>query len=212
MGAAFKPMTITELFEEPDGATPLDEEDRSGLIPTWLATRGDLNAAEHANIVKALLWAESKGGPHSLAALLTEDRMKNLHRRMFNEVWKWAGEYRRHNTNIGTDWPCISTQLRDLLADVVVQTEDRDRLPWAPDEIAVRFHHRLVLIHPFPNGNGRHARLAADLLVSLLGEPVFSWGAEDIGAPNEARAAYLDALRHADQTQEFAALVSFARS
>lgn len=131
---------------------------------------------------------------------------------MFNEVWKWAGEYRRHNTNIGADWPYISTQLCDLLADVVVQTEDSDRLPWAPDELAVRFHHRLVLIHPFPNGNGRHARLAADLLVSLLGEPVFSWGAEDIDAPSQVRTAYLDALHHADRTQEFAALVSFARS
>lgn len=205
-------MTATDLFEEPDGATPLDEEDRAGLIPTWLATRGDLNAAEHANIGKALLWTESKGGPRSLNALLSEDLMKALHRRMFNEVWKWAGEYRRHNTNIGTDWPYISTQLRDLLADAVVQTEDRDRLPWTPDELAVRFHHRLVLIHPFPNGNGRHARLAADLLVSLLGEPVFTWGAEDLGVPGAVRKAYLDALRHADRTQEFTPLVSFARS
>ncbi len=183
----------------------------AGLIPTWLATRGDLNAAEHANIVKALLWAESKGGPHSLAALLSENLMRNLHRRMFDEVWKWAGEYRRHNTNIGADWPHISTQLRDLLADVSVQTQDRDRLPWTPDELAVRFHHRLVLIHPFPNGNGRHARLAADLLVFLLGEPFFTWGAEDLGAPGSAREAYLDALRHADRTQEFAPLVSVAR-
>lgn len=202
----------TDLFEEPDGATPLDEDDRAGLIPTWLATRGDLNAAEHANIVRALVWAESKGGPHSLKSLLSEDVMKGLHRRMFNEVWKWAGEYRRHNTNIGTDWPYISTQLLDLLADVVVQTEDRDRLPWTPDELAVRFHHRLVLIHPFPNGNGRHARFAADLLVSLLGEPVFTWGADDIGEPGAVRKAYLDALRHADRTQDFGPLVSFARS
>lgn len=205
-------MTTSDLFEGPDGATPLDEEDRAGLIPTWLATRGDLNAAEHANIGMALLWSESKGGPHSLAALLSEDLMKGLHGRMFNEVWKWAGEYRRHNTNIGTDWPYISTQLRDLLADAVVQTEDRGRLPWAPDELAVRFHHRLALIHPFPNGNGRHARLAADLLVSLLGEPVFTWGGEDPGAPGDVRKAYLDALRHADRTQEFTPLVSFARS
>lgn len=205
-------MTTPDLSEEPDGATPLDEEDRAGLLPTWVATRGDLNVAEHANIGKALLWAESRGGPRSLAALLSEDLMKSLHWRMFNEVWKWAGEYRRHDTNIGTSWPYISMQLRDLLADAVVQTEDRDRLPWTPDELAVRFHHRLVLIHPFPNGNGRHARLAADLLVFRLGEPVFTWGVEDIAAPGDARRAYIDALRHADRTQEFAPLVSFARS
>ena len=205
-------MIKSDPFDGPDGATPLDEEDLAGLIPTWLATQSDLNVAEHANIGKALLWVESKGGPHSLTALLSEKQMKNLHKRMFNEVWKWAGQYRHHNTNIGADWPYISTQLCDLLADVAVQTQARDRPPWAPDELAVRFHHRLVLIHPFPNGNGRHARLAADLLVSLLGEPVFTWGAEDLGAPSTVRGAYLDALRHADRTQEFAPLVSFARS
>ncbi|MHB1340549.1 MAG: mobile mystery protein B [Coriobacteriia bacterium] len=204
-------MIASELFEEADGATPLDEEDRAGLIPTWLATRGDLNTVEHANIGKALVWAESRGGPHSLAVLLSENLMKSLHRRMFDEVWKWAGEYRRHNTNIGADWPYISTQVRDLLADVAVQTQDRGRLCWPPDEIAVRFHHRLVLIHPFPNGNGRHARLAADLLVSALGEPAFSWGAEELSTPGSAREAYLAALRHADRTQDFAPLVSFAR-
>lgn len=205
-------MTGDGLFEEPVGATPLDEEDRAALIPTWLATREDLNAAERANIGKALVWADSRGGPHSLAALLSEVAMKALHRRMFGEVWRWAGEYRRHNTNIGTNWPYVSMQVRDLLADVVAQTETRDRLPWTPDEVAVRFHHRLVLIHPFPNGNGRHARLAADLLVSLLGSPVFSWGAADLAVPGDARRAYLEALRHADRTREFAPLVAFARS
>lgn len=205
-------MTNADLFDEPDGATPLDEEDRAGLIPTWIATRGDLNAAERDNIGKALLWTESRGGPHSLASLLDGGTMKTLHRKMFGEVWKWAGEYRHHNTNIGADWPYVSTQVHDLLADVLVQTADRDRLPWEPDEVAMRFHHRLVLIHPFPNGNGRHARLATDLLASMLGEPVFTWGATDLGAAGGARKAYLDALRHADRTQDFEPLVSFGRS
>lgn len=205
-------MIAPDLFEESDGTTPLDEEDRAGLIPTWVATRGDLNIAEHANIGKALLWTESRGRPHSLEALLSESMMKALHRRMFGEVWRWAGKYRYHDTNIGTNWPYISTQLRDLLADVDFQTRNLERLPWTPDEIAVRFHHRLVLIHPFPNGNGRHARLAADLLVSLLGNPVFTWGANDPGAAAQVRQVYLNALRHADRTQEFAPLVSFARS
>jgi len=205
-------MIAPDLFEEPAGATPLDEEDRAGLIPTWVATRGDLNRAEHANIVKALVWTESRGGPHSLGALLKESTMRALHRRMFNEVWKWAGDYRHHNTTIGGDWPYISTQLCDLLADVDFQTREPDRLPWSPDELAVRFHHRLVVIHPFPNGNGRHARLAADLLVSLLGEPVFTWGADDLSEAGSVRQTYLDTLRRADRTREFAPLVSFARS
>ncbi|PKQ15167.1 MAG: cell filamentation protein Fic [Actinobacteria bacterium HGW-Actinobacteria-7] len=204
-------MTVPVHFDEPEGATPLEPDDLAGLIPTWVATREDLNAAEQANIAKALLWAESKGGPHSLDALLSEGTMRSLHTRMFGEVWKWAGHYRRHNTNIGTDWPHISAQLQDLLADVLVQTSDREKLPWPPDELAVRFHHRLVVIHPFPNGNGRHARLAADLLVAELGEPSFTWGAKDLGASGAVRRAYLDALRHADREQNFVPLVEFAR-
>ena len=205
-------MIESDLFEEPEGATPLDIEDRAGLVPTWVATRGDLNRAEQANIVKALQWADSRGGPHSMAALLSENTMRNLHRRMFAEVWTWAGGYRRHNTNMGTDWPYIGVALRDLLADVLVQTEDDTNLPWPPDELAVRFHHRLVLIHPFPNGNGRHARLAADLLVEQLGRPSFAWGARDLSTAGAARTAYLEALRHADKTQEFGPLMEFARS
>lgn len=205
-------MSDGERFEQPEGAAPLDEQDRDGLIPTWIATRADLNEAEHANIAKALIWAESRRGPHSLASLLTEKMILNLHREMFGEVWKWAGTYRQHNTNIGANWPYVPTQLRELLADVDAQTVGVGRLPWSPDELAVRFHHRLVLVHPFANGNGRHARLAADILVTLLGEPVFSWGAAGLGNDCADRAAYLAALRHADRTQEFGPLVTFARS
>ncbi len=205
-------MTAPVLLGEPEGATPLEPEDLAGLIPTWVATQEDLNAAEQANIAKALLWAESKGGPHSPDTLLTEKTMTNLHKRMFGEVWEWAGHYRHHNTRIGTDWPYVPVQLQDLIAAVSVQTADREWLPWSPDELAVRFHHRLVVIHSFPHGNGRHARLAADLLVAEFGEPSFTWGAQDLSAPGSVRRAYLDALRHADRTQDFAPLVAFARS
>jgi Fic-DOC domain mobile mystery protein B len=205
-------MTVRGVFVEPEGATPLVPEDFEGLIPTWVATREDLNGAEQANIAKALLWAESKGGPHAIDTLLTDKTMRNLHKRMFGEVWKWAGDYRRHNTNIGIDWPYVPVQLHDLLADVLAQTLNREQLPWPPDELAVRFHHRLVVIHPFPNGNGRHARLAADLLVAQLGQRTFTWGAQDLSASGSVRRAYLDALRHADAAQEFSPLMAFARS
>ena len=147
-----------------------------------------------------------------MAALLQEETMKRLHRRMFGDVWKWAGHYRKHDTNMGAHWPYIQTQVRELLADVAAQTSDPDALPWPADELAVRFHHRLVVVHPFPNGNGRHSRLAADLLVTLLGEPVFSWGAESLNESGAARAAYLDALRRADSLYDFEPLVAFARS
>lgn len=199
-------------FDEPEGATPLDPEYLDGLIPTWVATRDDLNIAEQANILKAIAWASERLGSGSPASLMTDDSMRSLHRHMFGDVWKWAGAYRKTDTNFGVHWPYISTQVRDLLADVLAQTSQVDRLPWPADELAVRFHHRLVVIHPFPNGNGRHARLAADLLVESLGRPAFTWGHADLEEVGAARVAYLDALRLADARNEFGPLLVFARS
>ena len=205
-------MSQGALFVEPEGATPLDPEDAAQLIPTWVATRADLNAVEQANIGQAIVWASSRNGPTTLADLLSEQMMREIHARMFGDVWKWAGMYRKHDTNLGVYWPYIQTHVRDLVADIAVQTADADALPWSPDELAVRFHHRLVVVHPFPNGNGRHARLAADLLVSRLGRPVFTWGAEDLSSPGESRSSYLAALRHADESSDYQPLTSFARS
>lgn len=208
-GAAVK---TADLFDEADGATPLDPDQAEGLIPTWVATRGDLNAAEQANIADAVAWAESRRGARDVVSLMTDESMRDLHKRMFGGVWKWAGTYRRRDTNIGVHWPHIPTQVRDLLADVVAQTKAPESLAWPADELAIRFHHRLVVIHAFPNGNGRHARLAADLLVEALGRPAFSWGARDLAQKGDARTAYLDALRGADKDEDLEPLVEFARS
>lgn len=205
-------MSASDLFDEPAGATPIDPDDAAGLIPTWVATRADLNNVEQANISKAITWASSKHAPHTVSALMTDQTMRGVHKRMFGDVWKWAGRYRRHDTNIGAHWPHIQTQVRDLLADVVAQTADPDRLPWSADEVAIRFHHRLAVIHPFPNGNGRHARLVTDLLVAALGRPVFTWGSGDLSEEGESRQAHLKALRRADAREDFEPLVRFARS
>jgi Fic-DOC domain mobile mystery protein B len=201
-----------DLFQEPEGATPLSPEDAKGLIPTWIATRADLNAAEQENVAKAILWVSASPRMAGLASLMTEESMKTLHKRMFGDVWKWAGSYRRHDTNMGAHWPHISMRVRELLADVLAQVADAEHLPWPADELAVRFYHRLVVIHPFANGNGRHSRLAADLLVAALGEPVFTWGSENLNSPGEARRAYLEALRAADSQYDYRPLVEFARS
>jgi Fic-DOC domain mobile mystery protein B len=200
------------LFQEPEGASPLSPDDAKGLIPTWVATRADLNAVEQENIAKAIAWASTSSRMRSLASLMTEESVGTLHRRMFGGVWKWAGTYRQHDTNMGAHWPYISTQVRELLADVSAQTADADHTPWPVDELAVRFHHRLVVIHPFLNGNGRHSRLAADLLAQALGEPAFTWGSENLSDPGEARRAYLEALRTADRLYDYGPLVEFARS
>ncbi|NTU70958.1 MAG: mobile mystery protein B [Coriobacteriia bacterium] len=205
-------MSVSSLFDEPTGATPIDPDDAKGLIPTWVATRGDLNNAEQENIARAIAWTSSRGGPQSVEALLSDEMLRALHKRMFGDVWRWAGTYRQHETNLGAPWLYVPTQVRELLADVRVQTSNARQLPWPADELAVRFHHRLVAIHPFPNGNGRHARLAADLLVELLGEQFFSWGARDLNREGAAREAYLDALRRADRELDYGPLLLFARS
>lgn len=200
---------VPDLFTGPEGSTPLGPDEMTGLIPTWIATRGDLDTAERDNITAAVVWAFSQ--PWAPGRLLDRETMHGLHRRMFCDVWTWAGDPRLRETTIGVAPYQIAVQLRNLLDDVRLQVTDGE-CPWSPDEIAIRFHHRLVSIHPFPNGNGRHARLAADLVVVMLDRPRFTWGGESLTRAGDARSTYLDALRTADAVSEYDALIRFARS
>lgn len=177
-------------FDAPPGATPLDVDEVIGLIPKGIATRGQLDEYESANIAEALAWAERKR-----RNVLTEEFLADLHKRMFGRVWRWAGKYRTSGKNIGIAPHDIAPAIRDLVEDVKAQVAAA-RLPAA--EIAVRFHHRMTRIHPFANGNGRHARLATDLLLGQLGEPRFSWGAAGLQHAGAAREKYIGALRTAD--------------
>ncbi|MGH7882540.1 MAG: mobile mystery protein B [Candidatus Dormibacteraceae bacterium] len=196
---------------DPDGATPLGPDDIVGLRRSDIVLRAELNRAEAENIAVAMHWAFTRRP--LLATLLTQRYLKILHRRMFGEVWKWASQYRKRESSIGIAPYRISTELENLLLDIQTQTADLARLPWPADEIAVRFHHRLVSIHPWPNGNGRHARLATDLLVIALGQPRFTWGhAGQLRENNSARTTYLSALRIADKELQYVPLLTFARS
>jgi Fic-DOC domain mobile mystery protein B len=156
---------VTDLFQEPHDATPLKPNERDGLLQSWITNRGDLNAAERDNILKGAAWARGRRG-RTAVDLLTVDFAMSLHKRMFGEVWSWAGAYRQTERNIGMDAHRIPAQMPMIFDDIRYWAE-HDTFP--PDEIAVRLHHRLVAIHPFPNGNGRHARLMADLLIEKLG-------------------------------------------
>ena len=178
------------LLEQDDANTPLTHEEREGLIPSYVTLRSELNEAEQANILEAEGWAFARKRD-----VLDERFLTNLHKRMFGRVWRWAGEFRRTDRNIGIDPYRIQTELRQLLDDCRYWIE-HDTYP--PDEIAARFHHRLVFIHPFPNGNGRHARIATDLLLVKLGRPRFSWGQVNLVDPGETRQRYVAALRAAD--------------
>ena len=196
---------MTDLFRSHLGDTPLADDEKQGLIPS-LATQRELNEFEFANIMSGRDWALS---PRRLARteVLNASYLLELHRRMFGATWRWAGRFRTTEKTIGVGIPRIASDLAGMLGDVRYWI---DQQIYPPDEIALRFHHRLVLIHPFPNGNGRHARLVADLVARKLERPPFTWGA-GTGEPATMRQAYLSALRQADQ-QDYAALFQFARA
>jgi len=199
---------MSDLFDEPEGATPLSEEDKDGLIPTWVASRADLNAAEQTNIAAATTWAYGRSWK---VDDFDQATLKRIHLRMFGDVWRWAGGYRDVLTNIGVESHLIPPEIESLLRDLRSQT-DGEHTPWSSDEVAIRFHHRLGLIHPFANGNGRHARLVTDLVAVTLSRPPFSWGSgADIGSMGHARRAIIEALRAADDG-DIGPLLAFARS
>lgn len=191
------------LGPQDEAATPLSDEEREGLIPSYIALRGELNEAEQANILEAEEWAFARKRD-----VLDERVLNNLHKRMFGHVWRWAGQYRRTEKNIGVDPNRIAPHLRQLLGDCRYQIEHG---AYAPDEIAARFHHRLVQIHPYPNGNGRHARLATDMLLVSKGRPRFTWGSATLVDAGETRQRYVAALRAADK-HIIGSLLEFVRS
>ncbi len=191
------------LEEQDDASTPLTAEARDGLIPSYITLRGELNEAEQANILEAEGWALARKRD-----VLSEKFLKNLHKRMFGRVWRWAGRNRRTEKNIGVGAYRISQEIGQLLDDFRYWITQGT---FEPDEIAARFHHRLVWIHAYPNGNGRHARLATDLLLVALGRERFSWGSVNLTDPGETRKRYVAALREADN-HNFDPLLTFARS
>jgi Fic-DOC domain mobile mystery protein B len=199
---------VKALLDEPDHATPLTPEEMRQLIPAYIAYRSELNEAEQENIARAQDWALARRRDP-----LSQKFVKELHRRMFNDVWRWAGKFRTSERNLGIPFYEIPVALRHLLDDAATQIE---HATYPPAEISIRFHHRLVHIHPFPNGNGRHARLIADLLVMRLGEPRFSWGLENLLKSNlhsagATRRSYIRALQTADN-HDIRPLLAFARS
>jgi Fic-DOC domain mobile mystery protein B len=198
---------MTDLFEEPDDATPLAPGQRDGLLQSWITTRNDLNEAEQENIVKGAAWARRSRGAKAID-LLNDGYAKNLHKQMFGEVWKWAGTYRQNEINLGIEAFQVPVVMPAMLDDVRFWVEKKTYLP---DEVATRLHHRLTQIHPFPNGNGRHARMMADLLIERLGGKPFSWGGGSLADRGSLRTRYIDALQAADG-HDIGPLLAFVRS
>lgn len=204
-----RPLTDLDRSRAP-GATPLDPDEIEGLIPSHIRTQEELNVWEAQNILGAEAWIASWRRQRDV---LTTTFLTQLHRRMFEETWTWAGTYRRSMKNV-SPYPAyeIPRLMSDLVADVRVRYESSERTESALDEIALQFHHRLVRIHPWPNGNGRHARLATDLALEAWRRQRFTWGgATPLTREGLVRDRYLAALRAADNG-DFSLLRAFVRS
>jgi len=193
-------------FDYPEGATPLSQDEANELLLTHITTRDELNFWEQKNINEALEWLD-RTKPKDI---LNEAFVRQLHKKMFGRVWSWAGKFRQREVTIGRPWERIPEELKQLFDDVRWWMK---HTTYSHDEIGVRFHHRLTLIHPFPNGNGRHARLMADLLIeNVLGRPCFTWGGVDLTKKGNSRSRYIQALHTADNKFEYGSLLDFARS
>lgn len=190
---------------ELDGQTPLDPDELAGLIPTHLTNKGDLNDWEQQNILRAVQWARGR----RKVDVLSEAFCRDLHKKMFDQTWSWAGTFGKSDKNIGCDWTQISVKLKNLFDNTQWWV---DNGTFALDEIAARFHRELVWIHPFANGNGRHSRMMADALLRSQRQESFSWGGDGtLVKADNARSDYLTALRAADRG-DYSLLLLFARS
>lgn len=190
-----------------EGQTPLDEEEKEGLKIKSITTQRELNEFEQLNIEKAVEWIiKTNLKPENI---LTEKFIKNLHKKMYADVWKWAGEFRKTDKNIGIKWTLIAIELKNLFDDTKFWIENKT---FSPDEIAIRFKHRIVSIHCFPNGNGRHSRLMADIIMeSIFAKEIFSWHKSNMVKADETRKKYIMALRTADNG-DIMPLLSFAKN
>jgi Fic-DOC domain mobile mystery protein B len=175
------------------GETPID--DISGLKPKGLTTRAQLNAVEARNMRKAVVrYLVIK--PSRRQAPFTLEWCYKLHRQMFGEVWRWAGQKRTTELNIGVPFHRIDVDLKNLMADLAFW---REKGEMDPIEQVARLHHRAVFIHPFLNGNGRWSRLLANIFQKQSTDKLTIWPEETVGNASVIREEYLAAVRSGDK-------------
>lgn len=194
-------------LEYQDGQTPIDEKEKEGLLIKSITNHGELDEHEQLNIEKAIEWIIlTRFNPDKI---LTEEFLKKVHKKMFGNVWKWAGKFRKSEKNIGVKWIKIGVELRYLLDDTNYWIDNKT---YSPDEIAIRFKHRLVNIHCFPNGNGRHSRIIADIIIeSIFSKDIFTWNHSNMVKPDIIRKKYIAAIRDGDNGN-INPLIKFARN
>jgi len=189
------------------GQTPLNEEEKEGLLIKTISLQKELDEFEQLNIEKAIEWTIHTNLKQD--RILSEKIIKDLHKKMFGDVWKWAGEFRKSEKNIGIKWPQIGIELKKIFDDTKYWIENET---YPPKEIAIRFKHKIVQIHCFPNGNGRHSRMMADIIIeSIFGKEIFTWNNSNMVKGDKSRKKYIIALKDADNGN-IKSLLKFAAS
>ncbi|MGI8448674.1 MAG: mobile mystery protein B [Streptosporangiaceae bacterium] len=201
---------MTDRLAEPAGGTPLTDQERQGLrLP--VLTRDELNRAEAENITRAMSWLFFSRRRLRPELVTREAWLRRLHRRMYDQVWAWAGQYRTTDRNLGVPYWQVRMDMRNVEADTAEWLAGTSVTRYSNDECAIRFGYRLVVIHPFPNGNGRWSRLASDALIVTLGGSRFTWGGASLADPGLLRRDYIAALQAADTAGDFRPLLTFSR-
>jgi fido (protein-threonine AMPylation protein) len=182
---------MIEDWSTQPGETPIDPSGLRSPYKKWVKTRRQLAQPEAENIRKATLKyltgkLTCRKAPFDVAWML------RLHHEMLGDVWQWAGQTRRTGCQFGVDWQQIEMQLYGTVEDLEIWQESMDLL-----EQSTNLHFRGVWIHPFQDGNGRWARLLANIWLRLNGEPIVEWPAEVSGIESRIRQEYLDCIRHA---------------
>lgn len=201
---------MTDLARGPADATPLTDAERQGLLLPVL-TRAEFNLAEAENISDAMSWLFLSLRRVHPESVTDEEWLKRLHRRMYGQVWAWAGRYRTADRNLGVPYWQIRMDMRDIIGDARAWLADTTPARYGNDECAIRFGYRLVAVHPFPNGNGRWSRLVSDALIVALGGTRFTWGGNALSEPGRLRREYISALRTADSAGDLGPLIAFSR-
>ncbi|MBT3984304.1 MAG: mobile mystery protein B [Bacteriovoracaceae bacterium] len=189
------------LFYNRDGQTPVDESIRKDLIPDHINDMTELYESEIENIALGIEWAKTTKKNHRDYFTWLE-----VHKHMFNDVWKFAGNTRKVELN-NPDFLMpyeILPQLKDLQENLIFWLENKT---FDDRELMARVHERLLTIHPFKDGNGRWARLLVNMICEKQNIEVPSWGKE-IKEDDKRRSIYISAVKKARKDDDYAHLIS----
>ena len=189
-----------------DGQTPLNENEIEGLLIDTITTQEELDEHEQLNIEQAVQWIILN--KFKLETILTEKFIKKVHKKMFDNTWRWAGIFRKSEKNLGVEWIKIGIELKYLIDDTKYWIENKT---FSADQIAIRFKHRIVQIHCFSNGNGRHSRIMADIIIEMIFKKyIFTWHYSNMVKGDAIRKKYIIAVQEADKGNIYP-LIDFAR-